>query len=65
MTWLRLKEGDRDVLISTAQISFIKREGNKARITLATGERVETSIDYNELIIALRYEGEVTEIDGQ
>ena len=35
MTWLRLKESDRDVIVNVSQI------------------------------VALRYEGEITEIDGQ
>lgn len=65
MTWLRLKESDRDVIVNVSQIVAVKKEGDKSRITLASGAWIETSVDYRELIVTLRYEGEVTEIDGQ
>ena len=65
MTWLRLNESDRDVIVNVSQIVAVKKEGDKSRITLASGAWIETSVDYRELIVTLRFDGAMAEIKGQ
>lgn len=65
MTWIKLKEKDRDVLINASHIVSIRKEGNKSRITLDGGNWVETNVTYERLILTLRYmRSDIEEIEA-